>query len=595
MTRLLAWPAGLFASLLLNAGAVAGLAALLQPQPVPDQPRPQTQIDVAAYRLDRTEAPQATPDPDRATQDAAQGTQIGSGAIPVTPGTAVPATAQPATAEPPDLAPADPADPPSQALPATDTAGAPILATAPSFSGVAAAAPQNARLPDTAPTLSALSDLPPPALPARSHIPAPSLIDAARPAFAVASTAEAPATGLPPTRPAPQGLDPARAAAFTANAALPDALPVDTARPASVTAIAAALTPDPASSAQPAQAQAQSAAPSVNRAAPSRGQATRATTGTARLDSAPAVAASARPAAPKAPIPYTVPPGTAPSRPLPSAEPQPQRMTASLAFTGGDGDIDPVSLAAFQSFVAPGPAATEATLRDGLQGILAAVPCSRLQIAFDPDTASLRVDGQIPEDGLRAQILGALQQEMGEDIGVSDNMAILPRPQCGALAGISRIDLPQSTDQTTNPLLIGETLQARALPFTDRDLLYFDLTAPDYDAFVYVDYFDAEGNVLHLSPNDSAPLIKVAAESTFRVGAASQSDPGLKLFVGPPFGQEIAVAFAASAPLYDALRPIREPAEPYLDWLRGRVADARAENSDFKGEWVYFFVTTSAD
>lgn len=595
MSRLLAWPAGLVASLLVNAGAVAGLAALLQPQPVPDQPRPETQIDVAAYRLDRTDAAEVPPDPDRAAEDAAPSTPIDTGAIPVTSGTAVPAKAQPVTAVRPDRPTANPADPPSQALPATDTAGARVLATAPSFSGVSAAAPQNARLPDTAPTVSALSDLPPAAIPARSDIPAPSIIDVARPAFAVASTAEAPATGLPPTRPAPQGLDPAQAAAFTANAALPEALPVDTARPASVTAIAAALTPDPASSAQPARAEAQSATPSVNRAAPSLGQASRATAGTARLDSAPAVAADARPAAPDTPIPETALPGSAPARPLPPAEPDALHITAALAFTGGDGDIDPVSLAAFQSFVSPGPATTETTLRDGLQGILAGIPCSRLQIAFDPDTASLRVDGQIPEDGLRAQILGALQKEMGDDITVSDNMAILPRPQCGALAGISRVGLPQSTDQVTNPLLIGETLQARALHFTDGELLYFDLTAPDYDAFVYVDYFDADGNVLHLSPNDSAPLIEVSAESTFRVGAASQSDPGLKLFVGPPFGQEIAVAFAASTPLYDGLRPIQEPAGPYLDWLRSRVTEARATDPGFKGEWVYFFVTTSAN
>lgn len=586
ISRAIAWPAGLVASALVNAGALSGLAFYLAPGPVPDQPRPETKLDVAAYHLDRTEAAASAPAAAPAPEAEAQTAALAPGAIPQSAGTAVAATPTRASVTPPTpeaLAPADspsevtgPTRPVPKALPATNTPGAQIMSTVPNFSGLSAAAPQNARLPDSAPRISPAADLPPAAEPVRTDIPAPSVIDPARPSFAVASISEAPATGLPPTRPAPQGIDATKAATFTANAALPKTVPLDSARPASTTSIAAAVTPDRASSAQPAAAAVQSATPSVNRAAPALGQATPATAGTARLDTAPAVATEARPAA--------------------NVPPEPLRMQAALAFTGADGDIDPVSLAAFQSFVAPGTAETQGSpLRDGLSGLLGSVPCSRLQIAFDPDTASLRVDGHIPEDGLRDDILSALRAEMGANIGVSDNMALLPRPQCGALSGIGAVGLPQSTDQMTNPLLLGETLHARVLDFTDGELLYFDLTAPDYDAYVYVDYFDADGNVLHLSPNDSAPLIFAPLESTFRVGASSQSDPGLKLFVGAPFGQEIAVAFAASSPLYDELRPIVEPAEPYLDWLKTRVAEARATQPDFKGEWVYFFVTTAAE
>ena len=51
----------------------------------------------------------------------------------------------------------------------------------------------------------------------------------------------------------------------------------------------------------------------------------------------------------------------------------------------------------------------------------------------------------------------------------------------------------------------------------------------------------------------------------------------------------------ASVPLYDGLRPLVEPADAYLAWMRERVAAARAANPDFKGEWVYFFVTTAPE
>ncbi|MCB4457982.1 DUF4384 domain-containing protein, partial [Leisingera sp. McT4-56] len=271
------------------------------------------------------------------------------------------------------------------------------------------------------------------------------------------------------------------------------------------------------------------------------------------------------------------------------------RIKAALAFQGGSGDIDPVSLAAFQSFMQPGDAAAQGDpLRDGVSGILSAVPCSRLQVAFVPETATLEVRGHLPEDGMRSPVLAALQAQMGGDITVSDQMRLLPRPQCGALAGISNVGLPQSTDQITNPLLVGSDAHARVLDYSGGERLFFDLTAPDYPAFVYVDYFDAGGAVLHLSPNELVPLAEAAPKTALRVGAKEAGDPGLQITVGPPYGQEIAVAFAASHPLYGGTRPLSEPAAPYLEFLRTRVTAARAEHPDFKGEWVYFLITTHA-
>lgn len=276
---------------------------------------------------------------------------------------------------------------------------------------------------------------------------------------------------------------------------------------------------------------------------------------------------------------------------------EPEKMTAALAFSSGnDGEIDPASLAAFQSFVHPDDTPAQgAKVRDAVSDLLAQVPCSRLQVEFDPATAMLRVKGHIPEDGLRSLVLTALQAQMGADITLSDQILILPRPQCGALAGISNVGLPQSTDQITNPLLVGADTHVRALDFVRDDRLYFDLTAPDYDAYIYVDYFDADGNVLHLSPNDQIAQQLIPAKSVFRVGARAPEDAGLQIFIGPPYGQEISAAFAASVPLYNTPRPLIEPAAAYLDWLKANVATARDTNPDFKGEWVYFFVTTSAD
>lgn len=281
--------------------------------------------------------------------------------------------------------------------------------------------------------------------------------------------------------------------------------------------------------------------------------------------------------------------------PLPTAAAPSEAIRASFAFPGQNAaDIDPTSLTAYNQFLDPG--AEGEALRDGLGGVLASLPCARVQLSFDPETATLDLRGHVPEDSVRAPFLAALAAEMGADITLADNLRLLPRPQCGALAGIADVGLPQSTDQLTNPLLIGADAHARTLAYAGGEQLFFDLVAPDYPAFVYVDYFDAGGDVLHLMPNDLVPLAQAMPKAGLRVGAKEETDPGLRILVAPPYGQEIAVAFAASHPLFppDTSRPLQEPAGPYLAQLKQAVATARSTHADFKGEWVYFLVVTSA-
>ncbi len=277
--------------------------------------------------------------------------------------------------------------------------------------------------------------------------------------------------------------------------------------------------------------------------------------------------------------------------------PPSERGRATLAWSGGAGTVDPVSLAAIQSFMRPGDLAgsesNAGSVRDGIAAFLQSVPCARIQAAFIPETGSLELRGHIPENGLRGPVLSALQEQIGDAIPVTDNLLILPRPQCGALSGIAGVGLPQSTDQDSDERLVGPDAHARAYDYSEGQRLSFDLSAPDYDAYLYVDYFDAEGQVLHLVPNEIVGLEKLDAKTTIGIGKERVGFPSLSITVGPPFGQEIAVAFAASTPLYDGLRPIREPAEPYLTFLKDRVARARALDSEFKGEWVYFFITTA--
>ncbi|MEW9921710.1 DUF4384 domain-containing protein [Marimonas sp. MJW-29] len=477
------WVLGLVASVLLHLGAGAGLMAALQPQPVADQPVPESRLNVEAQQVERSEASERATESERTETEETKGASLGGSAI-------AQSVAAP-LATPFETAPARTT--PAEAAPVQDTPALPVERSDP--------ADRAERAPATlAEPAEALSVTPA----AFAALPATPTVDQ--------SEAEVPAPLM------------MAAAALRPAAVLPDA-------------------PTPAS--------------------------------------APPVAPTAAAAAPRAP----------PSIATPESAPHVTASKAVLAFPA-EGSVDPKSLAAFQSFTQPG-SAEGADVRDSLAAALS-VPCSRMQVIFDPDTTTLTLTGHVPDPGQRAPVLQALQAQMGADIAVADNLLILPAPQCAALSGIADVGLPQSTDQITNPLIVGSDTHARAFRYVKDEALVIDMTGPDYPAYVYVDYFDAGGNVIHLMPNDRAPLQQVPAKGPIRIGARSAEEPGLFVRIGPPYGQEIAAAFAASAPLYDGLRPLVEPADAYLAWLQTRVVQARAADPEFKGEWVYFFVTTAS-
>ncbi len=494
MNATLTWTGSVVASVAAHLGVALLILSMLDPEAIPDQPQPKSELRIETQEVAHSDAAPKAPDSPQATAASSKGSQLSEGLVPQSRAQA--------------------------SAPRQDRLAAARPATSSTKAAVAAAEKLTA-----------------------ASAPAPTKA-ASLPAAAVLTPASA--------NPA-QKLTAASAPAPTLAAALPTAaaLKPASAAPAITEAVAATATALP---------EATDTALDLAAAAPATTAATEATP-----DLQPAAAAPA----------------------------DGDHMVAALAYTGTDAQIDPVSLKAIQSFMQPGDTAAQSDeTHDALSAILTSAPCSRLQAEFNPETGSLDLRGHVPDPAMKGPILSALQAQLGTGIVVNDAMLILPRPQCGALSGIADVGLPQSQDQNTNPRLIGADAQARAYDYTTGQTLILDLAAPDYDAYVYVDYFAADGTVIHLVPNDTVPLRLRPAKSSMRVGAPDADEPFLNITIGPPYGQEIATAFAASAPLYDEARPLSEPAEPYLEFLKAQVTAARAKHPDFKGEWVYFFVST---
>ncbi len=480
------WSSGIVVSLAVHGSVIGVLPIWLAPEPIDNEPRPQSEMRIETQDVARSESSAIPPPSENLAQDKATGTAVDQGTIPESRASAEPvkSAALAQTAPPPITAPIAPQSAPVRASTADI---APVLSTA---------------APDSAPLAAA-------AIPAQSAVIAAPVTE----------------TIAPATNP-DAALIPVSATTAAVIAAIPAGDTVlDMARQATQTV--AQSIPDPI--------------------------------------------------------------------PVPQGDLHADQITAALAWSGGAGSqIDAQAFATIQSFMQAGDISQQSTqTRDALTDLLAQVPCSRLQAEFDPATGTIALRGHIPEEGLRAPVLAALQAQVGPGLPVVDAMLILPRPQCGSLSGIGAVGLPQSTNQLTDRRLIGADAQARVEDYVAGDVLEFGLAAPDYDAVIYIDYYDADGNVIHLAPNDTTPLEHYPAQT--QIAFTAKGPNGDPIRIGPPFGQEIAVAFAASSPLYEGVRPLVEPAEPYLSWLRDQVATARAADADFKGEWVYFFVSTHAE
>ena len=233
-------------------------------------------------------------------------------------------------------------------------------------------------------------------------------------------------------------------------------------------------------------------------------------------------------------------------------------------------------------------------VRDALSASLRDVDCARVQTIYNPATGAIDLRGHVKSDTDRTRLLDRVAAELPPALPLNDRLRQLDAPQCTVLIRLAEMPLPQSVDQFINPLIIGDNLQTRTYSYADGQTMTFDLVGADYDGWLYLDYYDSEGQVLHLLPNEFIDPVLLPARTALVFGDGSAADPARDKFtmrVSPPFGEDIAVAMVANMPLFDAPRPTVEAAGPYLEALAERMRAFRAR-PNFKGEWVYLFIET---
>jgi hypothetical protein len=101
-------------------------------------------------------------------------------------------------------------------------------------------------------------------------------------------------------------------------------------------------------------------------------------------------------------------------------------------------------------------------------------------------------------------------------------------------------------------------------------------------SFLYVDFFDATGMVIHMLPTVLRPDNRMTAGERVAIGAApATAARNQRIYVvAPPFGGGRLVAMSSPHPLFDGPRPEQERAQSYLTALARVLPEGRAGTAD---------------
>lgn len=207
-----------------------------------------------------------------------------------------------------------------------------------------------------------------------------------------------------------------------------------------------------------------------------------------------------------------------------------------------------------------------------LTGFLAGFSCADLSLTLSQGRG-VRVAGHLGSvnDLRRLNVelasLGSNTEEMTRDVRVFD------WPICEAL----EIVAPYGGVNASGSVGPGLRLDNHGLNYKAGERLVVEVSAGAVDGgYIYVDYFQHDGQVQHMLPTLDLLNNKLQPGQSVTLGDAGQS-----YMISPPFGTELVLVVETPLPIFGPARPEVERAQDYLNSLNkalnGLVARGRGD------------------
>jgi serine/threonine protein kinase len=204
---------------------------------------------------------------------------------------------------------------------------------------------------------------------------------------------------------------------------------------------------------------------------------------------------------------------------------------------------------------------------DAVASALAAVPCSALLASASG--RALRIEGYLAKDFSRTRLSDTLAAIPGVSTVTLDAQPVAQNT-CAVIATLGPYWVAHRRAGGGASIRLTVPNARPGNIVTEGDSLMVDITTAGAESFATVDYFEADGNVVHLLPNARARDNRAPAHYTATIGSLGN------WMIGPPFGNEIVALVTTPAPLFDALRPEVEPGADYLRAMEKGLARASA-------------------
>jgi hypothetical protein len=216
--------------------------------------------------------------------------------------------------------------------------------------------------------------------------------------------------------------------------------------------------------------------------------------------------------------------------------------------------------------------------------------CARVGTIYEMIGGVVTISGHLRSEADRSDLLARLSDVPGVAKVIPSDLHVIGEPYCRVLTFLDHPSLVLSEEQREKISAIGDPIQASVDRFMQGTILERHMNAPDFESYIYVDYFAVDSKVYHLLPVRSIEEGHFQPDEQFVLGG--RDGRGLKVTIAPPFGVDLILAIGSSEPLFSEVRPKIERAADYLTALASAIDAARQAHPDLQLEYTYHLVYT---
>jgi hypothetical protein len=266
-----------------------------------------------------------------------------------------------------------------------------------------------------------------------------------------------------------------------------------------------------------------------------------------------------------------------------------------VASVIGDASIAIASGAETRVAAAVAPTGIEIEGFDPAEGIdktIKSYGCANVSAQYRLADERVLASGHLKTKADRVDLLKRLRELPGVKRVDDGGLEVVDEPHCQLLSFFDRAEFVRSAEQSQGIREFGNPVQAGVKRLVKGQPLEVPVRSPEFQSFMYIDYFSGDGSVVHLVPTEHARDNNFLPNKNFVV---NEGPDGHKIWIAPPFGLDVVAAIGSSEQLFLEPRHAQEGTETYLRALGDAIDRLKSEGRPPRLEYAYWLIYTAEE